>query len=347
VNSTWKIWILTSLVTLACGLLGWQGYRVLAYSRRVSESAEACRKRAEQGDAKAEFELSNIYFYGAGVPQSSAEGFRWARKAAEDGLPAAEYSVASSYYHGLGVSQNFIEALRWFRLAADKGDAASEYGLGYMYRHGLGVKQNNEEGIRWFQKSAEHGYATAQFELGFLYRKGDGVSLDYAQAAGWYQRAADQGNAEGESGIGFMEFYGYGVPENRREANRWFHKAAEQGDAYARDALGIVWLGMTTTQLTLTLVQIVGGVLLLIGSLIPKRNRIHFRSSKAPWAGCLCFVSAASWWYGYNHYFLRSLNGGMNAFNVFKFIIDGLMIVLLVRVLRGERKQSSGLSPAI
>lgn len=335
-----KIGITICCASLVCGLIGWEVYRLRAHARALSQAAEAYRKLAEHGDANAQFELSRLYFYGTGVPEDYAEASRWARKAADQGLASADYEIGSWYYHGLGVPQNYSEAFRWYSIAAAKGDAAGEYGLGYMYRHGTGIKQDDQQSIGWIRRSAEQGYARAECELGYLYRKGYGVHQDYAQAADWYRRAAHQGDAEAESGIGFMEFYGYGVAEDRREANQWFRKAAEQGDAYARDALGIVWLGMTTFQLVFFLVQIAGGLLLLISSLVPRQNRARFQSNTAPWAGCLCLVSAAVWWYGYNHYDIRSFNGGVNAFTLSKLLLDGIVIVLLVSVLRGARKQT-------
>jgi hypothetical protein len=335
-----KIGITICCASLVCGLVGWEVYRLRAHTRALSQAAEAYRKQAEQADANAEFELSSLYYYGTGVPEDYPEASRWARKAADQGLASADYEIGSWYYHGLGVPQNYSEAFRWYSVAAAKGDAAGQYGLGYMYRHGMGIKQDDLQAIGWIRRSAEQGYARAECELGYLYQKGYGVHQDYTQAADWYRRAANQGDAEAESGIGFMEFNGYGVAENRRDADQWFHKAAEQGDAYARNALGIVWLGMTTFQLVFFLVQIAGGLLLLISSLLWPQSRARFRSNKAPWAGCLCLVSAAIWWYGFNHYDIRSFNGGVNAFTSSKFLLDGIVIVMLVSVLRGARKQS-------
>lgn len=341
----WKILLTICCAFLLCGLAGWQVYRLRAHTLKLSQAAEASRKQAEHGDANAQLELSRMYFYGTGLPQDYAEAFRWARKAADQGSASADSAIGSWYYHGLGAPQNYTEAFYWYTIAAAKGDAAGEYGLGYMYRHGLGIRQDDKEAVGWIRKSAEQGYARAQCELGYLYRNGYGVPQDYAQAAAWYRRAADQGDAEAESGIGFMEFYGYGVTENRREATQWLHKAAEQGDAYARNALGIFWLGMTAVQFLLFLVQVAAGLTLLISSVIPLQNRAYFRSNKALWAGFLCLVSAGIWWYGYNHYSIRSFNGGLNAFTSFKLLLDLFMIILLVGVLLGARKQSLNSSP--
>lgn len=332
---TRKIWISICGAGLICALAIGLHFRFRAHSRQL-RAAHALQLQAEHGDSNAELELSRKYFSGTGVSQDYSQALLWAQKAADHGSANAAAAIGSWYYHGLGVSQNVSEAFHWYGVAAAEGDAAGEYALGYMYRHGLGTKQDDQEALGWIRKSAQQGYARAECELGYLYRKGDGVPQDYTQAAYWYRRAADQGDSEAESGIGFMEFYGYGVPQDRREAALWFHKAAEQGDEYARGALGIVWLGMTLRQLVFFVVQIACGLLLLISFFLPIQHRAKYRSKLAPWAGCLSWISAVIWWYGYNHYALRSSDRGLNAFTTSKFILDAIIIVLLVQVLRGE-----------
>lgn len=335
---TWKVGVSICCAGLICGLTGWQRYRMWTSSQRLALAAAAYRLKAEQGDAGAEFELSKMYFYGTGVKQDYAVALRWARMAADHGFAMADSAIGSWYYHGLGVPQDYSEAFRWYTSAATKGDAQGEYGLGYMYRHGLGIQQDDRQAAIWIRKSADQGYPRAESEIGYLYQKGYGISQDDVQAVNWYRKAAVQGDAAAESSLAFMEFYGIGTPENRLDANQWFHKAAEQGDSYARKTLGIVWLGMTTTQLALTAVQVIGGLLLLIGSLTTQHHITRFQSKRALLAGCLCLLSAGIWWYSYNHYALRSFNGGLNAFSLFRVLFDFVMILLLVNVLRGAKK---------
>ena len=43
------------------------------------------KKKAEAGDAWAQFNLGNMYSEGEGVPKDSAEAVNWYRKAAEQG----------------------------------------------------------------------------------------------------------------------------------------------------------------------------------------------------------------------------------------------------------------------
>lgn len=56
--------------------------------------------------------------------------------AADQGDAKGQYYLGSMYYFGKGVAQDFAEAVRWLRKAADQGDAKAQTGLAYMYDHG-------------------------------------------------------------------------------------------------------------------------------------------------------------------------------------------------------------------
>jgi TPR repeat protein len=79
------------------------------------------RKAANQGYAKAQFNLSFLYMLGRGVPEDQAASTSWARKAANQGYPAGQYMLGLSYLYGVGVPQDYLTAYMWFYLAdADK-----------------------------------------------------------------------------------------------------------------------------------------------------------------------------------------------------------------------------------
>ena len=88
---------------------------------RASELEGGYRKAADQGFAKAQFNLGVCYKKGQGVPQSFKEAVRWCRKAADQGLANAQGFMGMSFEHGQGVEQSLDEALKWYRLAAAQG----------------------------------------------------------------------------------------------------------------------------------------------------------------------------------------------------------------------------------
>jgi len=181
----------------------WQFHRI-----HLARNADATRRLAEGGDAKAEAELGTTYYYGRGVPQSYEQAFLWAQK------------------------------------AANQRNSRAEYDLGYLYQFGRGVTQDDLQAFNWFQKSANQGEMRAQNALGNMYYYGRGVQEDRSIAAVWYRKAAEQGLPGAQYALGYAYGRGQGVPQNHVEADRWFHKAAAQAYQPAQQALGLRGYGL-------------------------------------------------------------------------------------------------------
>ncbi|MCZ6485717.1 MAG: tetratricopeptide repeat protein [Acidobacteria bacterium] len=75
-------------------------------------------KRAEQGDADAQYRLGVMYNEGQEVPQDYKEAVRWWRAAAEQGLASSQNNLGVMYDEGRGVPQDYIQAHMWYNLAA-------------------------------------------------------------------------------------------------------------------------------------------------------------------------------------------------------------------------------------
>lgn len=193
----WVIVTITSIALIGAGIL----VRTERKNRQLAKRAAAYRILAEQGDAKSQFALGAMYYYGKGLPKDYIEAARWYLKSAEQGNIDAQYSISSMYYDGKGLPKDYSEGARWCRRAAEQGDASAQYSLGIIYHRGQGVPQDDAEAVRWYRKSAEKDYPQAQYNLGYMY------------------------------------YYGYGVPRDRIEAKRLFQQAAAQGDEYAKRAL--------------------------------------------------------------------------------------------------------------
>jgi hypothetical protein len=67
------------------------------------------------------------------------EKFDDTKKAAEQGDARAQNSLGQMYVSGQGVPQDYKEALKWFRLAAEQGHEDAQFGLAVMYITGDGV----------------------------------------------------------------------------------------------------------------------------------------------------------------------------------------------------------------
>jgi hypothetical protein len=177
-----------------------------------------------------------------------------------------------------------------------------------------------------------------------MYSHGEGVPQDYAEAGRWYRKAAEEGNAAAEYGLGEMYFYGEGVQQDRAQARRLFRKAAERGDEYARNALG---LRLTGFRRVFLFIQFIGGILLTfhflsLNSFEPNTRLRDSRAKVITGTGVLCVFTAGLSWYGYTHSMMWCWIYGFNLFTLFEWLLDGVLFVLLVRILKPRK----GIEPA-
>jgi TPR repeat protein len=335
-GSFWKIAVSGASAVVICGTaILWWGHNEKANELRLDEAARVCRLSAEKGDAKAQYSLGHMYYYGQGVLQDYTEAVRWYREAADQGDAKGQYGLGYMYYHGQGVPQDYAEAARWYEKSADQGDANAQVNLALTFYRGQGVPQDYTEAVGWYRKAADQGDAAAEDGLGLMYYQGKGVPQDYTEAARWYRRAADQGFASAQYSLGFMYYHGQGVPENRTEANRWFRKAADQGDENAERTLAV---GLTMPRELFLTAEFLGGMLLVGGSLLLGKWRWSLRSAVAPLTGALCIFTALLSWYGYTHYILWCVSCGFNEFTWFKWLLNAVLIGLLIYIARTKKK---------
>ena len=57
----------------------------------------------------------------------------------EQGHAKAQLNLGDMYRFGWGVPQDYKEAAKWYRLAAEQGNAGAQHNLGIMYDKGQGV----------------------------------------------------------------------------------------------------------------------------------------------------------------------------------------------------------------
>lgn len=148
------------------------------------------RRKAEQGNAKAQLKLGLLYYHGQGVPVDDAMARQWFEKAATQGDATAQDRLGSMYYCGEGVPQDYTKARGWYERAATQEDANAQFHLGWLYAMGYGVPQEYAMARQWFEKAAAQDHAGAQCQIGRLYYVGHGVPQDYVKAYMWYSLAA-------------------------------------------------------------------------------------------------------------------------------------------------------------
>jgi len=86
------------------------------------ESVAEKQKKAEAGDAGAQFNLGVMYANGEGLVKDQVQAVKWYRKAAEQGMATAQFNLGVMYVAGEGVIKDPIEAHAWWDVASVLGD---------------------------------------------------------------------------------------------------------------------------------------------------------------------------------------------------------------------------------
>ena len=85
------------------------------------QNFDSIKKIAEQGNAKAQYNLGYMYIKGNGVSPDTTKAFYWFKKSAEQGNALAQYNLALMYYYGQGTLTDKKQAAYWMRKAYDNG----------------------------------------------------------------------------------------------------------------------------------------------------------------------------------------------------------------------------------
>lgn len=100
-----------------------------------------------------------------GRPADNPKGIDDLRKRAEQGDMIAQYDLGVSYRQGDGVRKDYEKAAQWWLRSAEQGNAEAQYLLGASYAIGEGVPQNDAESMKWWIRAAEQGHKKAQHLL--------------------------------------------------------------------------------------------------------------------------------------------------------------------------------------
>lgn len=120
---------------------------------------------------------------------------------AETGDAQAQFELGLAYDEGRNKAQDFGLAAEWYKKSAEQGNASAQNNLGVLNRNGFGMPQNKEEAARWFTKAAQQCNPDAAYNIGIAYYNGDGVVTDPGLAFPWLVVAKQCGNSNVEEAI--------------------------------------------------------------------------------------------------------------------------------------------------
>jgi len=121
------------------------------------------------------------------------ERFKNVLSKAENGIAKAQYSIGEMFEKGRGTQRNIKQAFGWYEKAANQRYTRAQFKVAYLYYKGMGVKRSSNKAFKHFKKPASKGNVRAQYYLGKLYAKGQGVGKDQEKALIWYSRASTGG----------------------------------------------------------------------------------------------------------------------------------------------------------
>ena len=237
------------------------------------------RRESVADNPKAQFDYGFMY---AGDPESQVIAAQWFQLAAEQGYAKAQYELGCMYTSGQGVGINCIEALKWFKMAAEQKHVASQYELGLIYEDGQGVDRSYNEALKWFGKAKKQYHVKAsegvqrilkilnnkkEDQNQYLRDTSSGASstkrlnntnhvdseqineqkhkgksktplLENEKYFYWLERAQYQEDPEAWRELGKLYEIGKGIGQNYAEAMNWYLKAADQNDLDAQTNVG-------------------------------------------------------------------------------------------------------------
>jgi uncharacterized protein len=193
-------------------------------------AVEAFRGGAANGDARAEYALGVMHWYGLGTPRNDAAAAKLFAGAAAKDHRLAQYNYSTMLYLGRGVRRDFQSALAWMEKAAESGDAQAQNDAGFLNVFTRGVVHPYRKARGWFVKAAEQGHLFAKFNLAAISLTGSTtINKDEPEAFRWFLEVAGRNHVVAQFNVGLLYEQGRGVEPNAVEAARWYAEAA-RGD---------------------------------------------------------------------------------------------------------------------
>ena len=93
---------------------------VLSTTISFGQTFDEIKKKAEQGDVDAQFELALKYYNGEDTATDKKQALYWYKKSAEQGDSKAQYNLALMYDNGEGTATDKKQAFYWYKKVRNK-----------------------------------------------------------------------------------------------------------------------------------------------------------------------------------------------------------------------------------
>lgn len=144
---------------------------------------------AEGGHTSAKREIGNMYLSKKILGKSSEDAIKWIKLAAEQGDAKAQFQLSRHFY----IMEDYESWATFCQQAAEGGFIQAQLDIGLMYLHGVKIEKNTDEAVKWLTLAAEQGDVVAQYNLASCYENSNYVGQDVDKAVYWYTKAAEKG----------------------------------------------------------------------------------------------------------------------------------------------------------
>jgi len=145
-----------------------------------------------QEDEWSQYMLGFMY----GLKKNYEQSIQHYFKSAERGFVLSQYNLSQYYKDGTGLPIDSVKELYWLRCAVDQGHGLAQSNLGICYYQGAGVPRDPQLAVHYFSLAALEGVPMARYNLGLCYQKGFGVKANRKEAEHWFVLAAADGNED-------------------------------------------------------------------------------------------------------------------------------------------------------
>jgi TPR repeat protein len=206
------------------GLQGDDGVNTLirdtATLKDTPRAARWYKRAADQGYAKAQYNLGVLYSQGDGVAKDRGVTAKLYQAAAIQNLIEAQYDLAAMLYYGDGVPKDQRQALHWWEIVAkqDPGSCTqrelhlvskAKNNVANLHRQqvtytspGQAQHSTMRQAQSVFQSVAHEGShesPEAQYRLGIMHYNGQAGAVDKAKAIELWSLAAHQGHQQAQN----------------------------------------------------------------------------------------------------------------------------------------------------
>ncbi len=181
---------------------------------------------AKKGNAKAQFYIGNMFYFGKGLKKDDSKAFALFRLAARKNLSAAHNNLSTCYFYGIGTAKDAKKGLTYLQIASLEGQPVALLRLGSLYYNGDSVGKNHLLAFYCFQKAAEKNNPQAQYMLGRMYFEGAGVAKNLDKGDELMHIAAKNGEFAAQLYVAF----GYLQENNMDLARKWLSILKKRGD---------------------------------------------------------------------------------------------------------------------